>query len=114
MKVWIINDGMELPISEMETNHINRTIGLLRKSSNIMADKYIKVFCRELDKRKIRSTILSGDKLKLPGDDREWFVEWVEGNDMCIFTATGYHSERKRYSLDSEYIIIDDMGGEDD
>ncbi len=52
MKVWTTKDGRELLISEMETDHINRTIGLLKKSTNIMADKYIKVFCRELDKRK--------------------------------------------------------------
>jgi len=52
MKVWTTKDGRELLISEMETDHINKTIGLLRKSSDIMADKYVKVFCKELDRRK--------------------------------------------------------------
>jgi len=53
MKVWTTKDGRELLISEMETDHINKTISLLRKSSNPMADKYIKVFCKELDRRKL-------------------------------------------------------------
>lgn len=52
MKTWTTKDGRELLISEMETDHINRTIGLLRKSSNPMSDRYVKVFCKELDRRK--------------------------------------------------------------
>lgn len=54
MKTWITKDGKELIIAEMPTDHINKVIGLLTKSSDPMAKKYIKVFNKELDARKTK------------------------------------------------------------
>lgn len=49
--VWITREGERILISEMKTDHINRTIKLLEKQSNLVACMYIKAFHKELGER---------------------------------------------------------------